>query len=71
MKKIRVINWAKWKRTIRPETLRKYLALAYRDHFENLFLWSEDLESFLKEKDIDYEIDTQDYIFQKPKKTKS
>ena len=68
MKKIRIVNWAKWKfvqkfRTITP-------IQAYPNHFDNIFLYSTELEQYLEENGIAYEIDLQEYTFPLTKKTK-
>ena len=68
MKKIRITNWQKWKFIKHPTTLKPIQA--YPNHFNNIFVYSLELEMFLIDNAIEYEIDKQDYTFPKFTKTK-
>ena len=69
MKKcILIIDWVKWHKVPRPE-IKSNCIQAYQGHYDNLLLWDEKLETYLKEKGIDFQIHMTDYHF-KNKTTK-
>ena len=68
MKKIRVNNWMKWKFLKHPPGLKP--EQAYKNHFNNLFIYTEELEKYLIDNDIDYEIDMTAHYFTEYKKIK-
>jgi hypothetical protein len=71
MKKcILVVDWLKWHRTKRPEPLQPFIVQAYENHYNNLFIWNERLETFLQAYRIDYHIQLCDFQFPKKKKIK-
>ena len=70
MKKcILIVNWRKWLQKKRPE-IRQSLTQAYEGHYSNLFLWNQELESYLKEQDIEYHINISDYKFKNSSRKK-